>query len=38
MTYEIGNTVVLKSGGPDMTITQERHNGGALYYECTWSA
>ena len=33
-TFKIGDVVILKSGGPHMTITHEQDENN--YVECTW--
>ena len=35
MSFAIGDLVRLKSGGPDMTVTRESHEG---YVQTTWFA
>ena len=34
MTYELGDVVILNSGGPRMTVVEVSEGGGAI--SCTW--
>jgi uncharacterized protein YodC (DUF2158 family) len=34
--FQVGNVVVLKSGGPDMTVTRVENENGTIFVFCTW--
>ena len=36
-TFKIGDVVVLKSGGPKMTITNKHDREGVPHVWCTWA-
>ena len=36
-TYKVGDIVVLKSGGPEMTVQVEPKDG-SKFYQCQWFA